>query len=181
MALKNIIISSVLLSFCTLGYGQVSDFKSELGDHYYYTDHFEIDIEAPAEEVWPQLVKMRTWLPWMANSSSDNPIVSEGERVNLYGEFYIEVVKVVPQDFVLLANLPAQQEGEQSHGIAMVTLSELSGSSVVSIFMSRANLWYGEAKSPLREKRESQEFSAGRQAMFKDNFLEKLKSLVEES
>lgn len=115
----------------------------------------------------------------MAGTNSGSDKISEGERVHLYGDFYIEVVKVIPQKMIVLANLPNVDRGEQSQGIAMVSVTEDNGKTLVSIFMSRIYNWFDSKENPQRKTRESSEFANQRKATFKDNFLVKLKQLAE--
>jgi len=154
---------------------EISNLEADLGDSYYYVDHFETVIDKPAQEVWPHVIKMGEWLPWMAEIRS----VSEGDRVHLYGNFYIEVVKVIPQKMVMLANLPNTDQGEESQGVVMVSISKANGKTVVSIFMSRIHNWFSTKENPQRIIRSSEEFSAKRKTTFKDNALAKLKLLAE--
>jgi hypothetical protein len=159
---------------------QISELDAGLGDSYYYVDHFEIIIDKPLSDVWPHVIAMGKWMPWMASKDSPNEIASEGQKVNLYGDFYIEVVKVIPQKMILLTNLPGVERGEQSQGIAMVSVIEINGKTLVSIFMSRIYNWFEPTENPQREIRESTDFAKQRKATFKDNFLEKLKQLSED-
>ncbi|MGL6161936.1 hypothetical protein [Microbulbifer sp.] len=166
-----------LISLSSLA--QINELETSLGDSYYYVDHFETVINRPADEVWPHVVEMGKWMPWMAGGNSEIKDVSEGKKVHLYGDFYIEVVKVIPQKMILLANLPSMEKGEQSQGVAMVSITESNGKTIVSIFMSRIYNWFEDKENSQRVTRESAEFASQRKATFKDNFLAKLKALAE--
>ncbi|WP_308366237.1 MULTISPECIES: hypothetical protein [unclassified Microbulbifer] len=158
---------------------QVNDLETNLGDSYYYVDHFETVIDKPVDEVWPHVVEMGKWMPWMTGANPESNKISEGERVHLYDDFYIEVVKIIPQKMILLANLPNVDRGEQSQGVAMISVTEANGKTLVSIFMSRIYNWFDAEENPQRATRESSEFAKKRKAVFKDNFLVKLKQLAE--
>lgn len=164
---------------CQSTVAQVSALDADIGDSYYYVDHFEITIDKQVSDVWPHVIEMGAWMPWMAIKDSPSNIVQEGQKVNLYGDSYIEVVKIIPEKMVLLANLPNVENGEESQGIAMVSLVESEGKTIVSIFMSRIYSQTGALKSTQRSTRESIDFSTQRKEMFKGNFLEKLKQLAE--
>ncbi|WP_299944215.1 hypothetical protein [uncultured Microbulbifer sp.] len=176
MKIISFVILSVLASHV---FAQVSNIESNFGDSYYYVDHFEIIIDKPANEVWPHVLEMGKWMPWMNQGNSKDSQISENDRVHLYGEFYIEVVKIIPQKMILLANLPAVEEGEESQGVAMVSISESNGVTQVSMFMSRIYNWFEPEINYKRATRESVEFSNQRKSTFRDNFLGKLKQLSE--
>ena len=154
---------------------QISNLEADLGDSYYYVDHFETVIDKPAQEVWPHVIKMGEWLPWIGEIKS----ISEGDKIHLYGDSYIEVVKIIPQKMVMLANLPNTDKGEESQGVVMVSISEANGKTIVSIFMSRIHNWFSTEENPQRITRSSEAFSANRKTTFKDNALAKLKLLAE--
>ncbi|PCJ27257.1 MAG: hypothetical protein COA96_03480 [SAR86 cluster bacterium] len=159
---------------------QISPVDIDLGDSYYYTDHFDITIGRSVSVVWPHILEMSSWMPWMAETNSTSSTVAEGDLIRLYDDFYIEVAKIIPENMVLLVNLPNSQEGEATQGIAMVTIKEIDAdNSVVSIFMSRIYYWFGENENQQRTTRESEEFSNSRQTTFKNNFLSQLKQLAE--
>ncbi len=117
----------------------------------------------------------------MATKESPGGTVSEGKKVQLYGDNYIEVVKIIPQKMILLANHPSTQSGESSQGVAMVSVVEANGKTLVSIFMSRLYGWFEAAPNTQRPTRESESFARQREEMFQGNFLEKLRKLAEEN
>lgn len=158
--------------------GQISPLESEIGASYYYTDHYEVLIEKPVEDVWPHILEMGSWMPWAA-ADEGGSVVSEGDIINLYEDFYIEVAKVLPESMILLVNLPNSQEGEDTQGLAMVTAKEADGKTLVSLFMSRIYYWFSIDENGLRERRSTSEFRASRRATYKENFLLKLKELAE--
>lgn len=166
-----------LISLSSLA--QINELDANLGDSYYYVDHFETVINKPVDEVWPHVVEMGKWMPWMAGDKSKVKEISEGEKVHLYGNFYIEVTKIIPQKMILLTNLPSVDRGEQSQGIAMISITESNRKTVVSIFMSRIYNWFETKENPQRVTRDSTEFASQRKTIFKDNFLAKLKQLAE--
>lgn len=181
--LKHLLLTINAVFFCTAALSavaQVSVLDTDVGDAYYYVDHFEIIIDKPISDVWPHVVAMGTWMPWMATEDSPEGTIQEGKKVNLYGGSYIEVVKIIPEKMVLLANLPSVENGEQSQGIAMVSVAEVNGKTLVSIFMSRIYSQLEASNNTQRLTRESAEFAKQRKEVFQNNFLKKLKYLAEQ-
>jgi hypothetical protein len=172
-------ISSVVALFTSLtAQAQISPLDSELGDSYYYIDHYEVVIEKPIHEVWPHVLEMGSWMPWTAAEEGSLKI-SQGDVINLYDDFYIEIVRVIPESMVLLVNLPNSQEAEDTQGMAMLTAKESEGRTLVSLFMSRIYYWFDPGENELRERRATNEFSSSRRSTYKENFLSKLKELAE--
>lgn len=112
-------------------FAQIQNLESGLGNSYNYADHFDIVINKPVDEVWPHVINMSTWMSWMANKNTETSEVLEGDKINLYGDFYIEVAKVIPKKMILLVNPPAIERGEQTQGIAMVSIVEHDGKTLV--------------------------------------------------
>lgn len=165
----------------SLANAQISPLDTDLGDAYYYVDHFDIAIDRPIKDVWPHILAMSSWMPWMAGTDSESPTVSEGDRINLYGDFYVEVVKVIPENMILIVNWPVAEGGEETQGIAMVTAKESGCRTLVSIFMSRIFYWFEGEENPQRMTKKSPDFVNSRRSTFKDNFLVQLKTLAEGS
>lgn len=159
---------------------QVSALETDSASAYYYTDHFEVLIDRPVDETWPHVVELGTWMPWMASEDSPTGTAVEGRRVTLYGDNVMEVVKVIPERMILLANLPVEENGERSQGTAMVSVIASGGGTLVSIFMNRVYVEVDGAESPQRAKRESTAFAEQRRTTFLDGFLSTLKRLVEQ-
>lgn len=176
--ISSITIILFLYVYAISATAQIAELKDELGDSYYYVDHFEVTINKPVSEVWPHIVEMGKWMPWMATEDSPDGTVSEGRKVNLYGDSYIEVVKIIPQKMVLLINLPNVENGEPSQGVAMISTVEEEGKTLVSIFLSRVYYWFDTEPNAQRSTRGSEEFVKQRQEMF-HGFLKKLKYLSE--
>ena len=176
----------MLVVFCFLvsvlsqvGFAQISPLNSDAGNSYYYTDHYEVAIEKPASDVWPFIIDMGAWMPGLKEANESSPIAVEGKVFRLYGNFHMEVVKVIPEKMLLLVNLPNIQEGEKTQGTAMITVSEESGKTLVSLIMNRIYLWPKSEKNILREKRESSEHVDSRARIYKQGFLARLKKLSE--
>ena len=161
------------------GFAQISPIKSDLGHSYYYTDHYEITIDRSVSDVWPVMVDLGGWIPGIKEANTKSPMAVQGERFKLYGHYFMDVVKVIPEKMVLLVNLPTSQNGEKTQGTAMITLSEENGKTLVSMMMNRIYLWPSNEKNSLREKRESKEHADYRHLMYNRDFLSRLKLLSE--
>jgi hypothetical protein len=84
-----------------------------------------------------------------------------------------------PASLRVLANLPSNIEGEESVGIAMMTLTEVDGKTLVSNFMARHYDWTGDGPNPLRDRRASDEFRESNRAAWEGQLLPRLRELVE--
>lgn len=100
------------------------------------------------------------------------------DHYHLYDDFYIEVAKDIRDKMILLVNLPNSQEGEDTQGIAMISVHEAGEGTIVSIFMSRIYFWFEAHDNALRERRESREFAESRRASYEDDVLRKLQDAV---
>lgn len=93
-------------------------------------------------------------------------------------DFFFEVLKLVPNRLMIGVNLPFAIQGEEGVGVAMLTLTEVDGRTLVSNFMSRHFSWPQEDPNPIRETRESDKFLEFRQSSQNANLL-RLKEIVE--
>lgn len=170
--LINLIASSAM--------AQVQPLDIEEGASYYHSDHFEVAIDAPLGDVWPHIENMGSWMPWMKKPEGETQQISEGDIINLYGNFNVEVAKIVPENMVLIVNLPSEDRAEKSQGIAMVSVSAIDEQrTVVSIYMSRIYYWFSALENAQRVTRSSEEFAKSRKDMFQNLFLTNLKALAE--
>lgn len=156
---------------------------SELADAYHFVDTYETIIDAPPAVVWPQIANIRSWMDAASMIHEAGPYGAEGEVFRLYEgqDYFAEAVKLIPNTLLLLANLPANVEGEDMVGIAMITLTDIGGQTLVSSFMSRQFHWPVDAENPLRARRESAEYREFNRAAWEDRFFVRLHELVEQS
>lgn len=169
----------VTVLFTHTATAQISPLDTNAGESYYYTDHYETLINKPVADVWPFIVDLGSWMAGLKEANETPPVGVEGEVIRLYGDFYIEVVKAIPEKMLLMVNLPGTQQGEATQGIAMITAQETDGKTLVSLFMSRVYYWFQADQNSLRQRRESSNFAKSRQTLYKDKFLGKLKELAE--
>lgn len=153
---------------------------SRLADSYHFVDTYEIVIDRSPADVWPFLVDQTLWLNSEMMHES-GPRNAEGEVLRLYPgqEFFIEIVDMIAERMLVVANLPSNIDGEESVGIAMMTLTDVAGSTLVSVFMARHYYWTGDGANPVRARRESAEFRAFNRATWDDQLLPRLRDLVE--
>ena len=104
----------------------------------------------------------------------------EGEVLRLYSgqDFFSQITSAVPNELLVVANLPSKFKGEYSTGIAVITLNETQGKTTVDLTISRRFTWQGEGINPMKSTRESPEFIKNTRTMW-DRFLEKLRALSE--
>lgn len=75
-----------------IGVSQVSPLEVESGDSYYYVDHFEIIIDKPISDVWPHILNMSSWMPWMEGVNNRTLNVSEGALISAFNAFSADSV-----------------------------------------------------------------------------------------
>ncbi len=152
-------------------------------DHsaYHFVSHFSVDIEASAEDVWPQLRDLGSWMYEFDLTLESGEAGEKGEVRRLYAgqDFFIQVTRIIPEKLLVFANLPSSFNGEHSTGVAIISITEAGGTSTVSLTMSRRYRWDGEGENPNMALRESDEFQERTRSMWQDRFLGRLKSLVE--
>lgn len=155
--------------------------ESELADSYHYIDKYEILINAPAALIWPHLVDLGSWMNSFSMIHESGPVNGEGEILRLYEgeEFYLQIVKLIPQRMLVGVNLPSSIENEDSVGVVMITLAEFEEGTLASIFMSRQYDWPGPGDNPIKQRRETATFVEFNNTIYK-GFLERLKELSEE-
>lgn len=147
---------------------------------YHFVSHYSIEIEAPANAVWKQLVDVGSWMYEFELSLESGTPGHEGEVRRLYPgqDFFIEITKIIPNKLLVFANLPSVLNGEYSTGVSVITLTETGGTTTVNLTMSRRYSWDSTAPNPQRSLRESPEFQERTGAMWQ-GFLGRLRSLVE--
>lgn len=151
------------------------------GTSYHFVSHYSIDVAAPADEVWNQLVDVGSWMYEFDLSMVSGKPGQEGEVRRLYTgqDFFIEITKVIPNELLVFANLPSTFNGESSTGVAVISLNGGNGMTTVKLTMSHRYSWDSTEPNPQRSVRESPEFRERTRAMWNERFLPKLKSLVE--
>ena len=161
-------------------FAESSIIESSVSNTYIYTDHYEVLINRPAEEVWPHLLDLGSWMYDFEMALEDGEPQAEGALYRLYSgeDFFYLIVKIIPGRMIVGVNLPSNMEGEESVGIAMFTLAEVGGKTLVTNFMSRQYDWPVEEPSPIKQRRESEDFKAFNSDMW-GRFLGRLKEVTE--
>lgn len=154
---------------------------SDRADSYHFVDHYEVLIDRSPEEVWPHLLDFGSWMYELSMTHVSGPRNGEGEVLRLYEgqDFLFEITKIVPKRMIVGINHPSTMQGEESVGVAMFTVTEVDGKTLVSNFMSRQFHWTQEGPNPLRATRESAQFREANRVMWEDNFLARLRELAE--
>lgn len=154
------------------------------GSSYHFVSHYTVEIDAPVEEVWEHLIDLGSWMYEFEMSHVSGPSGQAGEVLRLYEgqDFLVQVIKVVPGEFLVIANLPSTFRGERSTGIGVTGLHWNGSATTVSLTMSRRYEQEdpgGPGFAEQRAVRESPEFEAATRAMWQDRFLARLRSLAE--
>ncbi len=155
----------------------------EPGDGSYRLDaHYRISIDAPVEVVWPQLMDLGSWMVDFAMSHVSGEPGKSGEVLRLYPEqdFLVQITSIVPNQSLVVANLPVHFKGEFSTGTTVITLYGSEERTTVDLTMSRRYTWEQEGENPFRVLRSSPDFAANSSAMW-NRFLEQLRTLSEGS
>ncbi len=148
---------------------------------YNFVTHYRVVINAPRADVWPVLVDLKSWMYEFELATLSGQPGQEGQVLRLYAgqDFKVQVLRVVPDELLVLANLPMTFEDEFVTGIGVMTLHETDSGTEVALTMSRRYTWNGEGDNPLRVTRSSAAFQDRTRAMWQDRFLERLKMLAE--
>ena len=149
-------------------------------DSYRFDAHYRITIDAPVEVVWPQLMDLGSWMVDFAMSHVSGEAGKTGEVLRLYPEqdFLVQITSIVPNESLVVANLPVRFKGEFSTGTTVITLYGSEGRTTVDLTMSRRYTWEQEGENPFRALRSSPEFTENSSAMW-NRFLEQLRTLSE--
>ncbi len=172
---------AIILALVSLANASETVTSEPDGSSYHFVSHYSVDVNASAPAVWQQLIDVRSWMYEFDLSLESGTPGAEGEVRRLYPgqEFFIEITKVIPNELLVFANLPATLNGEYSTGIAVITLGEREGTTTVNLTMSRRYSWDSDEPNAQRAMRESPEFQERTKAMWQDRFLGRLRSLVE--
>ena len=153
------------------------------GAAYHYVSHYSVEIAASASAVWPHLLNMGAWMYEFEMSPVRGNPGEEGEVRRLYPgqDFMVQIVKVIPNRLLVIANLPSTFNEEYATGVGVITLHEVDGRTGVDLTMSRRYSWQGIGPNPQQQTRESADFREQTRAMWEDRFLGRLRSLAESS
>ena len=151
------------------------------GRSYNFVTHYTIDIEAPVSVVWRHMRNLRSWMYEYELAHVAGTPRAEGEILLLYPgqDYLIQVTHLLPNQLMVIANLPSTFKDEQSTGIGVFALHGNGTTTAVNLTMSRRYTWHRSDTNPQREIRESKVFRDRTRAMWQDRFLNKLKDLSE--
>ncbi len=92
----------------------------------------------------------------------------------------MQATAVVPEELLVLSNLPMTMQGEHATGIAVITLNETESGTTIDLTMSRRYSWDQEGENPMKAMRQSAQFQENTEKMWR-GFLANLKNLSETS
>jgi hypothetical protein len=152
------------------------------GASYHFVSHYRVLIDAPVTTVWSHLIDLGSWMFEFEMSHVAGTPGQEGEVRRLYSgqDFFMQITHSVPEELLVIANLPSTSKGEISTGIGVMSLVETDGRTTVDLTMSRRYSWDDESQNPMQQVRESPEFIENTRAMWEDRFLQRLRSLSEQ-
>ena len=151
---------------------------------YNYSSHHTITIAASAHQIWPQLTDLGAWMYDFEMSHVAGKPGEIGEVLRLYSgqDFLVQIIELVPNELMIMANLPSSFRGETSTGLGVINLRELEGNTEptteVRLNMIRRYVWTQSGPNPQKVTRQSEEFQNNTQALWA-RFLNRLKELAE--
>ncbi|MEM9304106.1 MAG: hypothetical protein AAGE01_18475 [Pseudomonadota bacterium] len=167
-----------LIAIALIAASQVSTQEHD-AEAYHRVLHYRIEIPADVEVVWPHVMDLGAWMfDFDLELVAGEPgTVGEVRRLYAGQDHLLQVVGLITNQLLVLANLPATMAGEESTGVAVLTLNEGGGATVVDLTMSWRHEWRGTGENPLRARRESAEFVEATDAMW-SRFHERLRALA---
>lgn len=147
---------------------------------YHFVSSYRIEIGAPANRVWDHLLNFGSWMIDFEMSHHHGEPKKAGQVLRLYPgqDFFVQIVGMVPNETLVIANLPVTFRGEHSTGIGVITLNENNGETVLNLSMSRRYTLLESSDNSMKQTRQSAGFAEGTKATWQ-RFMERLKSLAE--
>lgn len=154
--------------------------------------HFSINIDRPAKEVWPHLIKFESWMEdfsWTHVSGKPN---TEGEVLHLHHEsipskdrsesnaLIVKAVNIIPMRLSHHINpLLVTPDGSLHFGTNILTLHEKNGKTKVDFYANKSLKTSSKTEGEVRSSLEA--FSKSAAKRWQEVYLPRLKSLVEAS
>lgn len=183
-------MKSYLLSLCMAGtlIGSNAGLATEIitdepdSNVYSFVSHYRIQIDAPVQSVWHHAKDYGSWMNAFDMAHESGNPGEAGEVIRLYAgqDFFMQATAVVPEQLMVLSNLPMTMQGEHSTGIAVITLNKTGGGTSIDLTMSRRYSWDQEGENPMKAMRQSAQFQENTENMWQ-GFLANLKALSEAS
>jgi hypothetical protein len=147
---------------------------------YHFSSSYRIEIAASAGHVWPHLIDYGAWMYDFEMSVHIGQAGEIGEVRRLYPgqDFFIQTIGMVPNENLVIANLPSEFRGEHSTGVGVISLVESGGKTIVTLTMARRYEASGEGAEAMKQMRSSQAFEGGTRETW-NRFLGRLKDLAE--
>lgn len=153
----------------------------EPGDGAYsFVSHYRIAIDAPLPTVWRQLLNLHSWMYQFAMEHVSGTAGQEGEVLRIYSgqDFLAQITSAVPNELLVISNLPSTFQEEYSTGIGVITLNNAAGKTILDLTMSRRYTWRGSGPDQTKQTRESRGFQERTRTTW-TNFLDRLRTLAE--
>lgn len=152
------------------------------GNVYSFVSHYRLNIAAPAKTVWHHATHYGSWMNAFDMAHESGTPGTAGEVIRLYAgqDFFMQATAVVPEELLVLSNLPMTMQGEHATGIAVITLNETESGTTIDLTMSRRYSWDQEGENPMKAMRQSAQFQGNTEKMWR-GFLANLKELSEAS
>lgn len=177
--MKTLVVACLLSLASSTAIASETITDEPVGDSYNFVSHYSVEIKAPVETVWKHLIDLGSWMYDFEMKPVSGLNELEGRVLRLYEgqEFYVQITKAIPQELLVIANLPTSMEGEQlSSGISVTTLTEKAGVTTVDLTMSRRYTWSKPGENPLKARRQSKAFKEKTRATW-NRFLGRLEVL----
>ena len=118
MQIRILTTATIALLTCTSNTATLADVAEQIKTDtagYHVTFHYQTIIERPAEDVYPHVINMGSWIDFDFIHVS-GPRAQEGEVFRLYEgqEFYFKTIKQIPNRLYVGVNLPSTFKGEES-------------------------------------------------------------------
>ena len=149
---------------------------------YHFVSHYRVQIDAPAEDIWPILIDLKSWMYEFDLTTESGEVGQPGQVLNLYAgqDFKIQITAIEANRMLTMANLPLTFRDEYGTGLGVTTLHPRGSGTEVSLTMSRRYTWNGEGPNPVKAQRSSAEFQSQTRDMWQNRFLGRLKTLAEQ-
>ncbi len=173
-----ILLLTVLLLASSILFASETLTEEPDDNSYNYVSHYSIEINAPVEVVWSNLVNFGSWMYEFEMETISGQGELEGQVLRLYEgqDFFMQVTKAIDNELLVIVNLPSSMEGELSTGIAVTSMREINGNTTVNLTMSRRYTWSGRGENHLKSRRQSKTFNDNTRALW-NRFLGRLAEL----
>ena len=171
---------AAIVVFSGIGYASETVTEEPGDTAYSFVSHYRIAIDAPLETVWRHVINVQSWMYEFSMDHVSGDPGQEGEVLRVYSgqEFLAQTTSVIQNELLVISNLPSTFQDEYSTGVAVITLNDVAGKTMVDLTMSRRYTWQSSGPDPAKQTRESTEFQERTRTTWK-GFLDRLRTLAE--